>query len=450
MAIHVNIKLEIENKLIEQSIEITEYINNMVNRYINFTNICHYANTYTKEICERHHILPRSLYPDYINFASHPWNLSRLTLRQHIIAHVMLHHIFGGKMSFALNRMCKKQNGLYNRLYESTKLSYLNSEECKINAKKGGKSTKEKLEEGMRIYYKDGISYGLMHEEDPRITAMNLTKVNNTTNKIKQQKEWGYNTSRLNIGTIMYNNGTIQKKFKKGDIVPDGWIKGGLRKYSKFYIMESLLKNNIPNDPEFNRAIRFYGIDTSYYKSLYERCHDKIFRDILYEDIKDYSIIADILNIELTECYALYMDKSLLLQFIKDGNDLCDVLNLNKREVNVLLQTWGIPVIVHNSSMKTPVDFSQRIIPLLQKYGSINAELANELNVSISHVQKLCVMYKINYHLYWSMKKRYKVDALFAIGLWNAFSDFDIVADILGVDVFSCKAIYKKKYGIVV
>lgn len=417
---------------------------NMVQRYVNFI---HSVKSKPTDIIEVHHILPKSLFPSYKNLSIHKWNAVKLTLRQHIIAHIMLHHIFGGKMSFALNRMCKKKNGLYNRLYEQTKLSYLNSEECKINAKKGAQVTKEKLKSGMRIYYREGISYGLMYEWDPRIKEYNLTKINNTPNKIKQQKEWGYNTSRLNIDTVMYNNGVIQKKFKDGDIIPIGWIKGGLRKYSKFYIIDCLLNNTIPDDKEFNRAIRFYNINIDLYKPLYERCHNKVFRDILYEDIQDYSIIADILDIDLCDCYKLYMNKELLLGLPRYS--LCDILNMNKRDVNTLLLSYGISITENKSYTKVPDNFENRIILLLQEHGSINQNVANDLGISISHIQKLCVNFNINYHLYWSMKKRYKVDYNFAIGLWSAFNDIDIVSDILDVDEYNCKAIYKKKYGIV-
>ncbi len=51
---------------------------------------------------ERHHIYPRSLFPQK---ADEPRNLVSLTGRQHFIAHWMLHKAFGGRMTVALTYM---------------------------------------------------------------------------------------------------------------------------------------------------------------------------------------------------------------------------------------------------------------------------------------------------------------------------------------------------------
>lgn len=225
-----DIKLHIEQKLVEQSIQQSEYINSMINRYIKFISICHINNNGNNDICERHHILPRSLYPQYISLIDHPWNLSRLTLRQHIIAHIMLHHIFGGKMSFALNRMVSPTNtGLYNRLYEASRKKYLLSDECKINAKKGNKTMANRLKSGLRIYYNnEGETQGLMLKDDPRIIEQNLTKDRRSVSHVKQRAERSRLASIANTDTTVYNNGTIQKKYKSGDSIPAGFVKGGL------------------------------------------------------------------------------------------------------------------------------------------------------------------------------------------------------------------------------
>jgi hypothetical protein len=51
---------------------------------------------------ERHHIYPRSLFPQKANDAD---NIVALTAREHFIAHWMLHKAFGGKMSQAFMYM---------------------------------------------------------------------------------------------------------------------------------------------------------------------------------------------------------------------------------------------------------------------------------------------------------------------------------------------------------
>ena len=40
--------------------------------------------------CENHHILPRSLFPQFSCFSDNPWNKSRLTFDDHVKAHVIL------------------------------------------------------------------------------------------------------------------------------------------------------------------------------------------------------------------------------------------------------------------------------------------------------------------------------------------------------------------------
>lgn len=74
-------------------------------RYTSFIIRCvdHNINTNFNDVgYENHHILPRSLFPEYQCFSSFPWNKARLSYRQHIIAHWMLARIFGGDMNRTL------------------------------------------------------------------------------------------------------------------------------------------------------------------------------------------------------------------------------------------------------------------------------------------------------------------------------------------------------------
>lgn len=57
-------------------------------RYIRLINI--WKNQKLSGYTEKHHILPKHMFPDYKNFKLHPWNLIKLTARQHILAHYIL------------------------------------------------------------------------------------------------------------------------------------------------------------------------------------------------------------------------------------------------------------------------------------------------------------------------------------------------------------------------
>lgn len=415
------------------------YKNNMIKRYVKFIFACKNKNKKDRSIIhiESHHILPKSLFPEYASFIECPWNKAQLPLRHHFIAHIMLHHIFGGKMSYALSRMVKNKNS---KLYEQSKLSYLTSNEFIKNSKKGGCITKSLIAAGLRIYYKNGISIGWMHKDDPRIITDNLSIYKETPLRIKQTKEWGKNTSIGNIGRSYYNNGNIQLKLK--DNIPNGFIKGGLRKYSKSDVLNALLNDNVQND--MIRTIRFFKINVNHYKPLYERCLlDISIRNKLLIDIVSYKDIADILDIDLCDCYMLYMDRHLLLSLIE--NNLLHELCMNKRELNKLFYKYNIEYTNKKIHKNIPDNFCSRIIPLLLEYKGITKEVSDALCISISHIQRLCEHYNIDYRLYWDMNKRYKVDTYFSNSLYHAFNgDIEALADILDISIKTCRKHYKK------
>ena len=47
-----------------------------------------------KQYHEKHHILPKSLYPKYKSFRLHPWNGVLLDYKQHFICHYLLYKHF--------------------------------------------------------------------------------------------------------------------------------------------------------------------------------------------------------------------------------------------------------------------------------------------------------------------------------------------------------------------
>ena len=65
-------------------------------RYISFIRNCSIKNEYVNDYIEKHHICPKSknMFPEYSDFKKHPWNMVKLTYRQHIIAHILLYKTF--------------------------------------------------------------------------------------------------------------------------------------------------------------------------------------------------------------------------------------------------------------------------------------------------------------------------------------------------------------------
>lgn len=72
-----------------------------------------------REKHHNHHILPKSLFPEYEDLNKYSWNASKLGYREHLIAHYMLAKALGGKMWFAYNNMNAFNVKLKSILYSS-------------------------------------------------------------------------------------------------------------------------------------------------------------------------------------------------------------------------------------------------------------------------------------------------------------------------------------------
>ena len=68
---------------------------NYLKSYINL--ICNAENRDNYEYTENHHIIPRSF-----GGTDEPWNLVRLTLREHRLAHLLLWKIYGENQIFSV------------------------------------------------------------------------------------------------------------------------------------------------------------------------------------------------------------------------------------------------------------------------------------------------------------------------------------------------------------
>lgn len=172
------------NKLITNTLKNTnKYINcyfNIIEKALKEQRVKCNKNSTSYIYYEAHHILPKSIYPDYKSFKEHSWNKVLLTPKEHFICHLLIlkHYQHEGdirseqKMSRAIFKM--NLEGKYNsRVYSSTKLNLTCSEE-----------TKEKL----RNLYK-GKSLTEIHGEE-KAKEIKL-KIQLNTPKTKQK--WSEN-----------------------------------------------------------------------------------------------------------------------------------------------------------------------------------------------------------------------------------------------------------------
>jgi len=112
-----------------------------LNRYIKFILTCSEKNVNQKNL-EKHHICPKSkyLFPQYQSFTKNPWNQTKLTCRQHYLAHLILSKVYTNpiqqsSMLKAFYRMssASKDNRrtISSRMFEKCKIA--NSHAMKLN-----------------------------------------------------------------------------------------------------------------------------------------------------------------------------------------------------------------------------------------------------------------------------------------------------------------------------
>lgn len=197
-----------------------------LDRYLKF--IYFYKNVDVLEDKERHHILPKSLYPE---FDKCDWNRVNLPYRAHFIAHWMLAKALGGKMWYAFLGMANKntKNGRlekYNStLYEKAKKEFSKQHSEWHNKETGGIKNKfrigqatknKKLEkEGYytEISKRSAETMKNTVEENGLTIAQNRSiKAAETTKKTGALK--GKNNPRTRIIEIYDANDTLKYRFE--------------------------------------------------------------------------------------------------------------------------------------------------------------------------------------------------------------------------------------------
>ena len=179
---------------------------------------------------EKHHILPKSIYPEYSKLSDNVWNSVLLTAREHFICHLLLvnHYRKIGdrsnwhKMSLAVSKL-KCNNKYYNsRLYETVRKSFKHSEETK----KRISQSREKNSKLLYIYDKNGI----LVEEIKSLFAY---------------RKYPHSLFKSSIDNFFgYNFNSRQKLRKNGNSKYIGWF------VSDIYLHLDSIKKKIDNNLE--------------------------------------------------------------------------------------------------------------------------------------------------------------------------------------------------------
>lgn len=192
--------------------------NHYLVRYIVFIQSCMNTNDYTKGRYEEHHICPKAkdMFPQYSSFKKNPWNMAKLTPRQHFIAHWILAkaypNIYSNQAALSLIKKDYENRYLIGRLNK-------------------GKAT---------VVDANGNRFSVS-VKDPRYISGELTGVhkntkwitNGTDNKhIKVGEsipvDWYLGLTKKDTKYIYINNGELTKQLTLPASIPEGWVKGRL------------------------------------------------------------------------------------------------------------------------------------------------------------------------------------------------------------------------------
>lgn len=159
-----------------------EFNKHYLERYVRFIRSREPSNGYV----ERHHIYPRSMFPQLKN---DPANLIALTAREHFIAHWMLHKAFGGKMTQAFMYMKSYCND-HSRYWNLNSHAYENLRSEFSVAMSGAKLGKALSEETKRKMSESRIGKRLAksHIEAIRIGNVGKYVSDDTRRKISESK----------------------------------------------------------------------------------------------------------------------------------------------------------------------------------------------------------------------------------------------------------------------
>lgn len=190
-------------------------------RYIAFMEACSTQSINKSQYSEKHHILPKSLYPEY---KKNPKNIVLLTGKQHYIAHWMLAKALdSSEMWFAFNQMRRiAKNGIlyeYAREKISTAISKANTgkKRSKEHMKKIIMSTKNKK----RAMLKETKTILFVNNDDERWLTGELTSVKTGYKHTQKTKN---KIGKANKGKKWFINENQDVKMFRPDEVPIGFV----------------------------------------------------------------------------------------------------------------------------------------------------------------------------------------------------------------------------------
>jgi hypothetical protein len=161
---------------------------------------------------EKHHILPKCLFPEYDKCE---WNLVKLSARKHFIAHMLLFRMFEkgtksyGKMLSAAVRM---------KNHSSTDKRYLNS----------------RLYEGVKLRVSQANRQRKWSEEHKQMISKKITGIIRGPMSEEAKKKMVASKKANHVPKIWMNKNGIQTKVvyeKINDYLLDGWTKGTSKKH---------------------------------------------------------------------------------------------------------------------------------------------------------------------------------------------------------------------------
>lgn len=228
---------------------IREYIEDIVgvdrsyiDRYLTFIETCTLRVVDTKIHLDAHHILPRCLFPDFIDKRANPWNIIRLTPDEHYIAHYYLYRLFPEvhKLAYSWWRFNHKRR-VGDTIDDNILITYASeAAEARnrwLDSLRGKPLTEEHrrrigiANKGKKMAPNVGIAVGRanhlrVHSKETR------DRLSNSLRGKVRSPESIERYRRSKLGKRFYNNGTEQRLLNPED-VPEGFVPGRLRTPNK-------------------------------------------------------------------------------------------------------------------------------------------------------------------------------------------------------------------------
>ena len=193
-------------------------------RYVRF------INTRSGQGKVKHHILPKAkdMFPQFKSFKEHPWNLAKLTEREHFIAHRILSKIFPKSSQsrcfyYMMNSHCTDSR-TYQMLLEEQK-EYLLGNAFKLGKKESTKTRAKKSAAqkgrllGKRIGLGNKSRLGQKQSDEEKLKRSKALKGN--------QNAKGSPGHKANIGRkFYYNPSTGERRMFGDEPIPKNFIKG--------------------------------------------------------------------------------------------------------------------------------------------------------------------------------------------------------------------------------